>query len=823
MHYWKTLLVPGVAAAAVLKRDSPDYDKLADCPGYAASNVKTTGNGLTAELKLAGPACNTYGTDLEELTLSVTYESESRIHVKIQDPADQVYQVPESVFPRPDEGSFSGDAKIKFDYTEEPFAFTIKRADTEEVLFDTSAASIVFESQYLRLRTSLPEDPYLYGLGEHTDPFRLNTTNYIRTLWNRDSYGVPYGSNLYGSHPFYIEQRETGTHGVFLLNSNGMDVMVNKDDAGQYLEYNTLGGVLDFWFLSGPSPVDVVKQYSDIVGFTLDPRRYPVEKVRQIVDYLHEHDQHYIVMVDPAVAYEESDIVNRGRQDDIWLQHPNGSEYLGVVWPGVTIFPDWFAENITKYWNNEFDIFFDKDTGVDIDGLWIDMNEPANFCNGLCDDPFGDAVGYPPEPPAVRENPRALPGFGCEFQLPGACDGNAERRQIEAHPARPRAAGAETSSLDVRQTGSGDRKGLPDRDLLYPKYAIHNDAAGPDVSWNADRGGLSFKTVKTDIAHQNGLVMYDTHNLYGAMMGKASRDAMMARREGLRPFIITRSTFPGDGKAVGHWLGDNLSQWDHYRFAIYTTMTFSALYQFPMAGSDEFYRWPAVAESARKAIDIRYRLLDYIYTAIYKATVDGSPTLNPMYFIYPEDRATWALQHQFFYGDAVLVAPVTEQDATSVDVYLPKDTFYDWYTHRPIRGKGALHTFEDQDVTDIPLLIRSGKILPLRVASANTTTALRQNDFELLVTLDVDGKASGELYLDDGVSLVQQGHTLIDFTFENGVLSLDGTFGYEVDVKIVKVKVLGASCRTGAGKEGRGSKTVKVDLSLNKAGSVKVW
>ncbi|CRK31349.1 hypothetical protein BN1708_018718, partial [Verticillium longisporum] len=213
---------------------------------------------------------------------------------------------------------------------------------------------------------SLPEDPYLYGLGEHTDPFRLNTTNYIRTLWNRDSYGVPYGSNLYGSHPFYIEQRETGTHGVFLLNSNGMDVMVNKDDAGQYLEYNTLGGVLDFWFLSGPSPVDVVKQYSDIVGlpslqpywglgfhqcrygyrdafdvaevvhnysqagipletmwtdidymdarkvFTLDPRRYPVEKVRQIVDYLHEHDQHYIVMVDPAVAYEESDIVNRG-------------------------------------------------------------------------------------------------------------------------------------------------------------------------------------------------------------------------------------------------------------------------------------------------------------------------------------------------------------------------------------------------------------------------------------------------------------------------------------------------------------------------------
>lgn len=116
------------------------------------------------------------------------------------------------------------------------------------------------------MRTSLPDDPYLYGLGEHTDPFRLNTTNYIRTLWNRDSYGVPPGTNLYGSHPFYIEQRESGAHGVFFLNSNGMDVMIDQDDDGQYLEYNTLGGVLDFWFLAGPSPVEVVKQYSEVVG-----------------------------------------------------------------------------------------------------------------------------------------------------------------------------------------------------------------------------------------------------------------------------------------------------------------------------------------------------------------------------------------------------------------------------------------------------------------------------------------------------------------------------------------------------------------------------
>lgn len=51
-----------------------------------------------------------------------------------------------------------------------------------------------------------------------------------------------------------------------------------------------------------------------------------------------------------------------------------------MVWPGPSVFPDWFSANITEYWNNEFDIFFNPDSGVDIDALWIDMNEPSNFC-----------------------------------------------------------------------------------------------------------------------------------------------------------------------------------------------------------------------------------------------------------------------------------------------------------------------------------------------------------------------------------------------------------------------------------------------------------
>lgn len=85
-------------------------------------------------------------------------------------------------------------------------------------------------------------------------------------MWNRDAYSIPAGTNLYGTHPTYVDHRGgNGTHGVVFVNSNGMDIKIN-DTGGQYLEYNTIGGVLDFYFLSGPSPVDVSQQIAGVVG-----------------------------------------------------------------------------------------------------------------------------------------------------------------------------------------------------------------------------------------------------------------------------------------------------------------------------------------------------------------------------------------------------------------------------------------------------------------------------------------------------------------------------------------------------------------------------
>lgn len=126
------------------------------------------------------------------------------------------------------------------------------------------------------------------------------------------------------------------------------------------------------------------------------------------------------------------------------------------------------------------------------------MNEPSNFpCNFPCDNPYASAVGFPPEPPAVRTPPRPLPGFPCAFQPAGTpCEDSKVKREIEA----PKIV---TEGIQARQQ-PGKELGLPGRNLLYPKYGIHN-AAAFTVDWNDAEGGISNKTVNTDVIHANGL------------------------------------------------------------------------------------------------------------------------------------------------------------------------------------------------------------------------------------------------------------------------------------------------------------------------------
>ena len=199
-----------------------------------------------------------------------------------------------------------------------------------------------------------------------------------------------------------------------------------------------------------------------------------------------------------------------------------------------------------------------------------------------------------------------------------------------------------------------------------------------------------------------------------------------------------------------------------------------------------------VAAAARYAIDVRYRLLDYFYTAFYVQSRTAKPSLNPLFYLYPEDRNTFGINSQFFYGDAILVSPVLIENSTEVEIYLPDDIFYDWNGgFSPVRGNASNITLSDVGFQQIPLHVRGGTIVPLRANSAITTTELRKQPFQLLVAPGLNGTASGNLYLDEGDLLVQPTTSFVNFTYSNGVLSMTGNYDYQDGVDIESISICG--------------------------------
>lgn len=234
------------------------------------------------------------------------------------------------------------------------------------------------------------------------------------------------------------------------------------------------------------------------------------------------------------------------------------------------------------------------------------------------------------------------------------------------------------------------------------------------------------------------------------------------------------------------------------------------------------YYSPQVAHAARVALDIRYRLLDYAYTAFWEQTQTAAPMLNPMFFMYLSDRNTANLSYQFFWGSPFMVAPVTGDNSTSVEVYFPKGQFFDFYTRSPVTGHGTTVTLTDVGYDTIPLYFKGGNIIPMCVQSAYTTTEPRKRDFELVIVKDAEGNAQGSLYLDDGDSLVQLATSEIQFTYRGDTshFQMTGSFGYNsANLVIRKVTVLGARNAGNSGDYDAAKQvaTYKVNIPLSKA------
>lgn len=160
----------------------------------------------------------------------------------------------------------------------------------------------------------------------------------------------------------------------------------------------------------------------------------------------------------------------------------------------------------------------------------------------------------------------------------------------------------------------------------------------------------------------------------------------------------------------------------------------------------EFHN-PAVEPICRKYLELRYRLLPYLYTAVREAHETGLPVMRALWLHYADDPAAVARGDEYLYGREILVAPVTEKGATSRTIYLPSGLWYDFWTEE--KQDGAREVSRQVDLATMPLYVRAGSILPLGPVKQHTGEHV---DGPLTLVIYAGADAIYTLYEDDGIS-----------------------------------------------------------------------
>ena len=149
----------------------------------------------------------------------------------------------------------------------------------------------------------------------------------------------------------------------------------------------------------------------------------------------------------------------------------------------------------------------------------------------------------------------------------------------------------------------------------------------------------------------------------------------------------------------------------------------------------------------RKYLELRYRLLPYLYSAVRECSVTGMPVMRALWLHYPDDAKAVACGDEYLFGRDLLVAPVVEQGATTRKVYLPKGSWYDFWTGDLIQGGREISREVSLDI--MPLYVRAGSILPLGPVKQYTAEMVDQ---PLSVSIYPGADGSFLLYEDDGIS-----------------------------------------------------------------------
>ncbi len=304
------------------------------------------------------------------------------------------------------------------------------------------------------------------------------------------------------------------------------------------------------------------------------------------------------------------------------------------------------------------------------------------------------------------------------------------------------------------------------------------------------------------------------HNTYALLMAMGTHEGLITAMPELRTFILSRAGSPGIQRYAANWMGDNMSRFDHLWMSIpmgaglsisgqsfvgadiagfgenataelmLRWTQYGALTPFArnhtMAGTVDQYPWSfgdEIADGVRRAIELRYRLLPYIYTAFVCASETGAPIQRPLIFDYQFDEKARNLDDQYLFGRDLLIAPVVEDGQREREVYLPEGEWFCFNKGKRLLGGQTI--VANAPLEYIPMFVRAGAVVPMLAEAPQSTDGLAPTSIELHVFVpNESGQWVSAMQEDDGLTYaaLNENRVRTEFTLkrEGDVVTLLG-------------------------------------------------
>jgi alpha-glucosidase len=605
-----------------------------------------------------------------------------------------------------------------------PLRFSIQTLTGQPIVEDDAGLGTVWNGEQVTTHKKLQKEERFIGLGEKTGPLNRKGESYVN--WNTDAFGYGAGQDpIYQTTPFYIGLHDGLQYGLFMDNSYRSQFAFGAS-SDRFSSFTIDGGQMDYYVIYRKSVADIIKDYTYLTGrmpmpplwgLGLQQARYsyyPEAEVRTLAKTFRDKkipadaivlDIHYMDKY-KIFTWDENRFPNPKKM--VADLKTEGFRTVTIHDPGIKVEPGYKA--------------YDEGTVLD---LW------AKYPDGK------------PHMSSVWPGKCVFP----DFTMQKTRDWWKE-------------------SLKYAYTDNGVE-------------GFWNDMNEPATWGNHFPDAVQFSFEGKGGSHRRA------HNIYGLQMSKASYEAGRSLLN-KRPFILTRAGYSGIQRYAAVWTGDNRSEDSHMMSGVrlmnsmglsgiaYTGMDVGGFTGNP--SSALFGRWVSISSFSpffrihsavntkeadawsfgeeieavnKNYINLRYRLLPYMYSNFYEAHSSGLPINRSLAIAYPHDAKVYdnAYQNQFYSGPSILVCP-SESSKEYTKVYVPEVPHYDLYTDKEYSV--GEHVVESP-VSRLPVFVRAGGILVMQ--SLVQHTGEKPSDTLYVHVYQGTKGSSFTYYEDDGETL----------------------------------------------------------------------